>query len=80
MPYEFPVIKVSDHSIKGLHTFWGRGHRSWNPLMGMKQVEEPYLYGYAVRVLGRFVGICRERTEKRPLIEPLGPWSPSEDA
>lgn len=81
MPYDFPIIKVSDHSIKGVHTFWGRSsHRSWNPLMGLKQIEPPYLYGYGVRIRGRILlGVCRERQEDKPLVEPIGPWTPSED-
>ena len=65
--YNFPKILVSDRSIRGFHTFWGRSH-GWNPLMGMKQVDPPYLYGYAIRIGGRFVGVCRERREDKPLM------------
>ena len=71
MAYNFPIIKVSDRSVKGVHTFWGKGSHGWSPLMGLKQVEPPYLYGYGVRIARRFVGLCRERNEERPLLREL---------
>jgi hypothetical protein len=69
--YSFPTINVSDHSILKVHTFWGHGSYEEPIFMGMKQVEPPYLYGFGVRLFGAFVGICRERKERRPLVREL---------